>query len=299
MTPAKLRWGLLFILVGVLLILNNIGKLDWDFWYELLIWWPLLLIAIGIEKIFQNTRLSFISYLSPLMLVVVIAFVAIDSGSNKTVHGFFSSSEWSEDYDPDVKLIEAVIEHKDADLYVGRSRHNLISAQFDRFTSKPDIEFIIEGSLAEFNVSGRKSGLGSNVVIRHNRRRQDWDFTFSDDTPLRLSCIGRRSDVDLYLESLPLEKLVIENDRGDIFVKVGENNSPVDISIAGYDADFRMKVPTGCGVKVAGDFYSGYFEKKEYLKIDSGYCTPNFDSASVQFILDVDEDLRHLSIEYY
>ncbi len=299
MTPAKLRWGLLFILVGVLLILNNTGRLDWDFWLELLIWWPLLLIAIGIEKIFQKTKLSFISYISPLLLVLAIAFVAIDSGSNNKVYGYFSSSEWTEDYDPDVKLIEAKIEHQDADLYVGRSRQYLISAKFDRFTSKPDIDFTKNGEIAELNVNIRKGGLGSGIVIRHNRRRQDWDFTFSDNTPLKLNCIGRRSDVDLYLESLPLAELKIDNDRSDMFVKVGENNPLVNIFVTGYDSDFRLKVPRGCGVKISGDFYSGYFEKLDYLKIEDGYCSPDFDSASVRFNLDVDEDLRHLSIEYY
>ena len=70
---------MLFILVGTLLLLNNVGRLDWWVWNDILSLWPLLLIAIGIEKIFQNTRLSFISYLSTVALVAVVLWAAIGS----------------------------------------------------------------------------------------------------------------------------------------------------------------------------------------------------------------------------
>ena len=80
MTPSKLRWGLLFIVVGIMLLLCNTGHLDWDFWYEILMWWPILLIAIGLEKIFLKTKLEFISYLSPLLLVAAMIYVAVDIG---------------------------------------------------------------------------------------------------------------------------------------------------------------------------------------------------------------------------
>jgi len=64
MSPARLRWGLLFIAVGVLLLATKSNWLSGYYWLELLDWWPVLLIAIGIEKIFLKTSVRIISYLS-------------------------------------------------------------------------------------------------------------------------------------------------------------------------------------------------------------------------------------------
>ena len=54
MTPARFRWGLILILIGGLIFLENLNYLNHGFWIDLLIYSPFLLIAIGIEKIFTR-----------------------------------------------------------------------------------------------------------------------------------------------------------------------------------------------------------------------------------------------------
>ena len=54
MNPARFRWGILFILVGVLLLLNNIGQLSWDVWVDIANLWPLILIAIGVSLLINR-----------------------------------------------------------------------------------------------------------------------------------------------------------------------------------------------------------------------------------------------------
>lgn len=299
MTPAKLRWGLLFITVGVFLILCNTGRLGWDVWYDLMIWWPLFLIALGIEKIFLKTKLHLVSYISPVLLVVAMSYVAVLSDGASQVGGFFDACEWKAESKDDVEMIEARINHKNVDLYVGRSHYNLIRAQFDNFLRKPTIEFVEQDGIAHLDVSRKRGGLGAVIVINKRHRNQDWDFTFSDETPLKLKCIGRNSRVDLSLQSVPLMELEIVNNNGDIILKVGRKSPRVNISVEGYDTDFRLKAPEDCGIKVRGTDYSGYLEALGFQAIENDFYSANYDSASVHLELDVDEQLRHLSIEFY
>ncbi len=68
MSPARFRWGLFLVLLGTLLLLRNSDVLNDNFWSDLLIYLPVILIAVGIEKIFAKSRVKVISYLTSVFL---------------------------------------------------------------------------------------------------------------------------------------------------------------------------------------------------------------------------------------
>jgi hypothetical protein len=298
MTPGRLGWGLLFITVGVMLLLNNAGQLDWDYWLELLTWWPLLLIAFGIERIFVRTKLQVISYLAPIILVAGMIYVAVDTGGECYRRSFFTSYSWSTESDQTIDKVEAAIDHGAADLYVGQTRYDLASVRFDRFTRKPDIDLTKSGGTARLEIT-RRGRIRSGIVIGSHRHGHDWRLSFSEELPLRLKCIGDESEVSLNLESVPLEHLTVENDEGDIYLKVGGKMALVNVEINGYDADFRIRVPDGCGIKVQGDKYASYLITRGLEEQEGGYISTGFDDAETKVSLMLTDDLRHFSINYY
>ena len=102
MTPARFRWGLLFILVGTLMLLVEADVLNLNFVIELAYLFPFLLIAIGIEKIFSKTKLKAISYLSSVVLVAGALWVAFEGSSYSSNHSFLKSGsiKWQADDEP-------------------------------------------------------------------------------------------------------------------------------------------------------------------------------------------------------
>ena len=71
------------------------------------------------------------------------------------------------------------------------------------------------------------------------------------------------------------------------------------MKIVGEDAGLRLKVPQQCGLRIAGDSYQSYLESMGLTAGANFYQSDGFDTASVKVILDLDPDLRHLSIDYY
>jgi hypothetical protein len=67
--------GLAIILVGVILLLNNLNILEWSVWYNIFKLWPLLLVSLGISLIFRRR----LSWLAPLVIVVGI-IIGIGAG---------------------------------------------------------------------------------------------------------------------------------------------------------------------------------------------------------------------------
>jgi hypothetical protein len=298
-TPGRLRWGLLFITIGAMLLLNNAGALSWEYWPELLVWWPLILIAVGIEKIFQKTSLQFISYLSPLILIVAMIYIAVETGSDGSSRGFFSAQHWSERYDPSVASMDAVIEHGGIDLYINRETDDLATARFERFSRKPKIKFSKNDGTARLEIRrGFWRGSGFFIIDgKHGGR--DWNINFSDVIPLSLNCLGENSKINLNLESIPAEAIKIDNEEGEIYLKIGDLRPEVSVEIRGKDADFRLRIPDEAGIKVASDEYHGYMKSLALDKVGDFYQTEGFDTLKVRVFLKLDNDLRRLKIERY
>jgi len=82
--------GLIVILIGLILLANNFGILSWGIWYYLVRLWPLILITIGIDLIFQGTSLSFLRILSPLLIIAAICLtVYFYQNQEGKFHQFF------------------------------------------------------------------------------------------------------------------------------------------------------------------------------------------------------------------
>lgn len=298
MTPSRFRWGLLFITVGVILLLNKMGYLDWEYWWELLLWWPVLLIAYGIEKIFNRTRLQFISYLAPLILIAGMIYVAVDVGADSGRRGFGDRYNWKADMDSSIEKLDAVIDHGRTDLTVSRSGLSLASAKFDRFSPKPDITLEKKNNLATLDIS-RAMGRRSAVIFSSHGSYQDWRVSFSDEVPLVLKCIGNEADVDLNMESIPVEKLSVVDDGGNVYLKIGTRTALVAVDVSGDEADLRIRIPADCGIKITGKEYASYLKDLNLIEEASDLISEGFDSAATKISFNLDDGLHYLSITEY
>ncbi len=67
-------WAVFLIVVGVILLLNNLGFLPWEIWSILWRFWPVLLILGGLEMVFGHSS-SWSRLVVTLLGLVVAAFV--------------------------------------------------------------------------------------------------------------------------------------------------------------------------------------------------------------------------------
>ncbi len=301
MTPARFRWGLMFVAIGLAILLTNADVLGYDYWMELFSLWPLILIAIGIEKIFLRSKLKFISYLAPLLLVGAMVYVGFVTEGGTYYGGSYSSNRWSEAIDSSVNRIEAKIDHYRSDIRIGKSQSNLVKARFDRFSRKPKIVFSQSDSIASLDIKYRRGGPGKIIVFNKRRFDNDWSVSFNDNTLLKLTCLGDDSNVDLNLQSIPLKELTVDNDDGDISLEIGTLVPDVFTEIKGDDASLRLRISEGCGLKlnISETNYVDYLESLNLVKAVDYYISENYDSSAVKLNLKLDDNLRKISINYY
>ncbi len=296
MTPARLRWGLLFVLVGVLLLLNNAGYLSWDYWWDIIrLYWPVILIAIGIEMIFHKTRLKIIAYIMPVLLVAFFAYMAVDYAEKDGRYGFSDSfkNRYHESipFDHDLDFVKATIKHGYHDIIIETDIDDIFSGSFGKLRFEPYFRF------SDYNDTG-------NLYIRKRGFSEHddtpiWRIGLSDRMPISLELIGRQVKDSLNFEAIPLRELEIDNYAGDIYIRLGTKEEEVNLNLVGRDAFFNIFVPEESGLMLNDNHFMDKLTEFEWTDDTLSITTINFPGAKYKIRIKADSTLAQLKINYY
>jgi len=299
MTPARFRWGILFILIGVLILLSRTDVLNNNFWIDFLSLIPFLLIAIGIEKIFTRTRFEAISYLSSILLLVGGIWVAVSGSRYGTNASFFESETITQEVEPSVELLEAVLHLGDGDLTIRDATDDLVYARFREFSDKPKYTYSVQDNTARVDLDSRnRRGLGPFIHIDTDQP-EDWRLQFSRVIPLVLKCEGSESSIHLNLSTTPLRELDLDADESSIYIKLGNLEPQIKVAVRGRDSELRLRIPGESGLRVIGFEDAGYLQEVGLSSQNGSFVTEGFDSLSNRIEVELDDRFQSLSIDYY
>jgi len=282
--------------------LSNLGVLPWFAWPDVLSLWPLLLIAIGVEKIFTRSKVEFIAYLAPVALAVIVVWVAFDgfsTGDYRFIrHG--NVYRYTIDSEPGVKHIKAVLDLDDTDIDLRDTGARLFSARSSGWRAVPKVEYDLDGDTADLDISPRISGLNW-FRIDGRRWAGSWDIAISDKAPADLSFYGDRADMNLNCRGLMLENLLVDSRRGTVRIYVGDLSDNLKVRLEGEDADFAITAPEGSGVRVSGaeNTAARFLERLGMIESDGYYMTEGYDTLSPQIELNLSPDMSRFSLDFH
>jgi hypothetical protein len=300
MTPARFRWGVLFILIGVLILLTNVDVLNHNFWIDFIYMFPFLLIAIGIEKIFAHTRLKGLSYLTTVLLAAGAFYVAFEGSRLADGPGMFKSSTLSYEHDDSVEVIEAVLTLADANLTIRKPTDDLMYARFDEWTYKPRASYFEADGQVEIKLNGRAIARHfGGVKIGVDGGDDGWRVSFSREVPLLLTCSGNDCDVHMNLATTPLRELQLDLDDADVYVKLGELEPEVRVGILGSDSKLRLRIPQESGLGIIGVDDPEYLREIGLRELDDQFVSEGFEEAPNRILVELEDNFRSLSIDYY
>ncbi|MFH1700948.1 MAG: DUF5668 domain-containing protein [Candidatus Zixiibacteriota bacterium] len=301
MTPARFRWGILFILAGGLILMQNFGVIDWYAWEDIAALWPLILIAIGVEKIFAKSKAVFISYLAPVLFAGIVLWVAIGSSYSDldfTRRG--DTYKYEIEKDTEIAGIEMTVDIKNVDINLKKSATDLFNGRFNRRKYKPDIGYDASGGIAKIDITEEKRLWGWSDS--HYRSSYDqWNIRVADGLPLNMKLYGGRSDMDLDCKLLDLRELYVKSVSGRIDIHIGNIPEYIKVSLDGNGGNYSLHAPEGSGIKVTGysDDLRRLFERIGFAEVEDTYINPGFDTLSNKIELELSPEISQFSIDFY
>lgn len=303
MKISRIRNGVILLSVGLVLLLNNLDYVDWSVWFSILSLWPVLLIAIGIEKLFAKTALNFLAFLSPILLLLAIlgpAYFYLDHIEETHFPG--ETYSWDKVMEFPYKKGYASLDFDAGKLVVGSSLDKLITAELDYWRREP---------LCVYNYSEQDSVARINIrdVDRFGRGwfkvgfniSRDWNIALSDKIPWELEIENDAMSGDLDFSELILEQLTLDMDVSSLKVKLGDRAESLKASINADVSSLELLLPKSAGLKIEkrASLSSSEFKNIPLKREGKRLWTYNYDSASSRIEIRLKGDISRLKIVGY
>jgi len=243
---------------GVLFLLRRWNP-AFEPWSILRTYWPLILIFIGIGKIWDNVQrsrnpnappgISLGATFGAVAFVLVIAMLIWHGrGFSHRQGGMFGTKHTTKIVEPQrAKSAHAKLEMSAGQLTINGGSANLLEADFNYSDSydEPRVEYTVAEGVGQLTVSQDSR----SVHIGHSEN--DWSLHFSKDLPLELKIDMGAGQGNLHLRDVPLTRLDLSIGAGQVDVDLtGDRKTDLTANIEGGVGQANIRLPKNVGVIV-------------------------------------------------
>jgi hypothetical protein len=248
---------LILIAIGALFLLHN-WRPDFEPWPIIRTYWPLILVFIGLGKIWDNMQRtrnpnapqgSSIGATVGLLAVVVVLVALVWHG-----RGFSRRLGRDRDMKHSTRVVEpqraksanARLEMSAGELTVNGGSANLLDADFNYNASldEPRVDYTVSNEVGDLSV---KQEGGS---VHFGNSRNEWNLRFSKDVPLNLKVEMGAGQGNLHLREVPLTRLELNIGAGEVNVDLtGDRKKDLTADFHGGVGHANIRLPKNVGVE--------------------------------------------------
>jgi hypothetical protein len=317
MKTDKIFWGIIFVFIGGVFLLENFNVIDFSWSY---VWrfWPLLLIITGINIVFakSNSKVGLISVVSiTLIALAIITFQGIKDGKNHTNSRWTFSDDndnWDDKDDADSVAnttnysedLDAKFKSATLNIYGGASTFEIENGDEKLFNAK-----VKESKMRYFL---KKTESDSTAVLEFRSKNRSSSFNFKDDefgavkmqintSPIwdvNLKMGAGKADFDFSQNKV--RNISLKGGAAEFDIKLGNLYNDVNLSAETGLADVNVKIPEAAGCRILAS--SGLSSKsfKNFNKMEDGsYETSNFKTANQKIHLTLKGGLSNFEVSRY
>jgi N-terminal domain of toast_rack, DUF2154/Domain of unknown function (DUF5668) len=281
--------ALILIAIGVLFLIWNFHP-QIDAWSILFRYWPLILIFIGIGKIFDSfvfrrdgASSDNISGVSVAFVALILIFgLAIWRGhkveGNEFVHDAHSVALLG------AKEVNADIEIPAGQLTLTGGAPDLLDSDFsyNREEGKPAVDYSVNSGQGQLTITqeGRHVHFGGT--------RNDWQLHFGGDEPLDMTLKMGAGESDLNFRGLNVHNLQVNIGAGQMTLDLtGPRTADLDADIQGGVGSATIRLPKDVGVIVHASGGIGTISTDGLTEQDGAYVNAAYGKSATNIILQV------------
>ena len=263
MTAAGRAWrragrGMLVIGIGVFLLLNTTGWLSWVFWFQLLAFWPVVLVALGVRLIFDRSRFPAAVLLSPLLILATMAFVAVRGPEVRHAGGRHLTLRAERPQDLRHWTLEGHVAYGALDLRVEDAPGEtlLTGEAVTRRVSRPVRVYAgTDSARVRFGAFDRRRFIAIGPpFVRWSR----WELAIAPDLPVDVDLQLALADGRLDFSGVEVASLEVQGAFNDIDLWLGAPDKNVRLDLEGAFNRFKLIVPSSVPVRLQTDGFLNF-----------------------------------------
>jgi hypothetical protein len=276
---------LILIFLGIVFLLNNLGTLEWTVWDVILRFWPVLLIAGGLDLILGRRS----GWGSVIALLIVLAVIGVSLGAMQQPPTAYAgliqvsvpaggASRAELRLNPSIGYLRVVAGAGSAgDVLHGQVRP-FRGEQVEQ-TSLP------LGGRISAQVASRSWVVVPFITVSFDR--PNWDLALDPGMPLDLETDLSVGKTELNLAQAQLESLQVNNSLGQSVIKLPPTSAQV--SVEGGIGEIVLELPQGVGIRIKASTGIGSVDMPSgYSQRGGVYYSPGYDQADQKLEITVD-----------
>jgi hypothetical protein len=307
MRVSSVRWGVIFIGIGLLFLAINLELLDTLVFPRLFSLWPILLIAIGLEIMFRRTRLYFLAFLSPILIAGAFIAAATATGDwGWKADEFWNRWVWRAT-DKKVDIVEipsdSAIRALKLDLECGPSEITfmpssdiLFKSTTEYYRRSPWVEHTVSDSIESIKYVNREKArlalFGFNIAAAQNQ------FRIADYLPIEANITALDDEPDFDLSGLKVSVLNLHIRSNRATLRLSGLSDSLDVIISGKTDDLNIFIPKTIGLAVSGRTVklNGLLKNAGLLSGAGAFYSSDYSAANRKISLQLDADIKTISI---
>jgi hypothetical protein len=252
----SLVFPIILITLGALFLIHN-WRPAFDPVPILWTYWPLILIFIGLGKIWDSTYrsrnpntppgISMGATFGAVAFVIVLVFLLWHGRSFSRRHGLYSGSQHAvQTVDlQGAKSAHATLDLPSGQLTINGGASHMLDADFTYSSAfdAPHIDYHVDGGVGQLHISQDSSS------IHFGPSQNDWNLHFSKDVPLDLKVDMGAGHGDLHFREVPLTRLDLQLGAGQMDVDfTGDRKADLTADIEGGVGQATIRLPKNVGV---------------------------------------------------
>ena len=269
MRSKNIFWGVVLILLGSLLLLDELGVLPANVWT---VFWPILLILLGLWIV----RDYFFGK-SHRLLEETIA-IPLDSAQE----------------------VEIDVNHGAGNLMVesGAEPGSLLSGAFEggvKYTSRH------EGGKLWVQLEAQGKGISTVIVpwFGSGSGAFRWDLRLVEGVPMSLNVKTGASEVHLNLTDLHITDLKVETGASSVDILLPNEVTVTRVEIKAGASSLKVRVPDNVAarIQVKGGLMAAQVDNDRFPKRNGVYQSPNYETAPCRVDINADLGVGTIKIE--
>lgn len=287
--------AVILILIGVILLLNVLGMLEWSIWWSILRLWPVLLIAAGLELLLGRWRWG--ALLSTILVVGVVVVALWLTSAGITI----SETETAEIRQPlgNATRAEISINPGVGALHLGAASESasLVEGTIQKTGNEAIQEdFSQQGGTAIYSLGTKITSWNAFPGGLDDGRL--WDLDLTPGASLALDADMGVGDTELDLVGLNLEALSVDMGVGRIKIILPATGQ-FEAKLSGGVGLVEIVIPEGMAVRIEADTALAARElPADLVKYEEYYTSPGFSGAANRVEIDAGVAIGLLTVRY-
>ncbi len=306
MKTSHIFWGTLFIVLGLLVLLNNFSAINLQ-WGNLWQFWPILLVLIGISMLVKNKfgKSALAGAAAILLALLLFTSVKLTTDFIKgdfelTLNGDedynFAITEYQESFDTTIAKAKLYLDAGLGSFNIGDTTSELIFVKSEGIEKHYILTKSDYDNVSKLNLKMKKT----TFHLGKNKFRNRVDIALNDKPTWDINIDGGASAMNLDLTKFKVENIYVGMGAASLDVKLGTLSDKTRLNVEAGASNIDILVPEEVGCQVQTDDVLSAKNIHGFIKIDSGlYRTAEFDEAGKKIFIEIDCGVSSINIRRY